>query len=55
MTMLTLFNKIITKTPHSEESEYEVCLVGFPINTILHWTMGTPSGFTTFVNFKVNA
>ncbi|KAK0209868.1 phosphatidylserine decarboxylase-like protein [Armillaria fumosa] len=55
MTMLTLFNKVLTETPGFEESEYEVGLVGFPINAILDWPMGTPAGFTTFINPKVNA
>ncbi|KAK0231738.1 phosphatidylserine decarboxylase-like protein [Armillaria nabsnona] len=55
MSMLTLFNKIITEAPDFEESAYEVGLVGFPINAILDWPMGTAAGFTTFVNPKVNA
>ncbi|PBK64649.1 hypothetical protein ARMSODRAFT_996703 [Armillaria solidipes] len=55
MTMLTLFNKILTEAPAFEESAYEVDLVGFPINAILDWPMGTPAGFTTFINPKVNA
>ncbi len=55
MTMLTLFNKILTEAPAFEETAYEVDLVGFPINAILDWPMGTPAGFTTFVNPKVNA
>ncbi|KAK0209834.1 phosphatidylserine decarboxylase-like protein [Armillaria fumosa] len=54
MTMLTLF-KVLTEAPGFEESEYEVTLVGFPINAILDWPMGTPAGFTAFINPKVNA
>ena len=30
-------------------------LVGFPINAILNWPMGTPSGVAAFLNGKVNA
>ncbi len=55
MTMLTLFNKILTEAPAFEETAYEVDFVGFPINAILDWPMGTPAGFTTFINPKVNA
>ncbi|PBK88081.1 phosphatidylserine decarboxylase-like protein [Armillaria gallica] len=55
MTMLALFNKVINEAPGFDESEYEVGLVGFPINAILDWPMGTPAGFTMFVNPRVNA
>ncbi|KAK0231733.1 phosphatidylserine decarboxylase-like protein [Armillaria nabsnona] len=55
MTMLALFNKVITEAPGFEESDYEAGLVGFPINAILDWPMGTAAGFTTFVDPKVNA
>ena len=51
MCMLTLFNKIITEAPDYEPND----LVGFPINAILDWPMGTPAGFTTFTNHQVNA
>jgi len=56
--MLELFNGIIKEAP-----EYYVNpvpgesngLIGFPINAILDWPMGTTAGFTTFINPKVNA
>jgi len=51
MTMLRLFDLIITTAPDFEQND----LVGFPINAILDWPMGTPGGFTAFVNSKVNA
>lgn len=51
MTMLRLFDYIITTAPDFESNE----LVGFPINAILDWPMGTPGGYTAFVNPKVNA
>jgi len=51
MTMLRLFNYILTTAPDYEADD----LVGFPINAILDWPMGTPGGFTAFVNPKVNA
>ncbi|KAK0471498.1 phosphatidylserine decarboxylase-like protein [Armillaria novae-zelandiae] len=48
MHMLALFNKIITEAPDFEEADYNVGLVGFPINAILDWPMGTPAGLTAF-------
>lgn len=51
MTMLGLFNMILTEAP--EFTQYD--LVGFPINAILDWPMGTPSGFTAFYLPSVNA
>lgn len=51
MTMLSLFDLIIGEAPTYEDDD----LVGFPINAILDWPMGTPGGFTTFINPKVNA
>jgi len=49
--MLRLFNEILTTAPEFSESG----LVGFPINAILDWPMGTPSGIAAFLNEKVNA
>lgn len=49
--MLTLFNAILTRAPEFDTCEY----VGFPINAILRWPMGTPSGSSVFLNPKVNA
>jgi len=51
MTMLALFDQIITTAPDFEDND----LVGFPINAILDWPMGTTGGFTAFINPKVNA
>ncbi len=48
--MLRLVNHIMTKAPAFNESE----LVGFPINAIFDWSMGTTSGFAAFLNHKVN-
>jgi phosphatidylserine decarboxylase len=48
--MLQLINAIMTKAP-----EYNTTgLVGFPINAILDWPMGTTGGFAAFLNDKVN-
>lgn len=49
--MLQLLDVIMTKAPEYNESG----LVGFPINAILDWPMGTSGGFAAFLNDKVNA
>jgi len=49
--MLDLINAIIQKSP-----EYNATgLVGFPINAILDWPMGTLSGYVVFLDPNVNA
>jgi len=49
--MLELFSGILKTAPEFNETG----LVGFPINAILDWPMGTNSGFAAFLNDKVNA
>ncbi len=48
--MLQLLNHIMTRAPQFNKTG----LVGFPINAILDWPMGTPAGATAFLNPKVN-
>ena len=48
--MLRLFNRIITTAPKYEKND----LVGFPINAILDWPMGTPAGLAMFCDPRVN-
>lgn len=48
--MLRLINAILMKAPEFNTSG----LVGFPINAILDWPMGTVGGFAAFLNPKVN-
>lgn len=48
--MLQLFNYIMTCPPEYNDTG----LVGFPINAILDWAMGTEAGFAAFLNEKVN-
>ena len=48
--MLRLINQVLTKAPEFNKSG----LVGFPINAILDWPMGTPAGLSAFTNEKVN-
>jgi phosphatidylserine decarboxylase len=49
--MLELINGILTTAPTFNKTG----LVGFPINAILDWPMGTAGGFAAFLNDKVNA
>jgi phosphatidylserine decarboxylase len=49
--MLELINAVLTKAPEFNKTD----LVGFPINAILDWSMGTHAGFAAFLNDKVNA
>lgn len=48
--MFKLFNDIIATAPSYEDDD----LVGFPINAILDWPMGTPAGMTFFSFSEVN-
>lgn len=48
--MLLLLNAIMTKAPEFNTTG----LVGFPINAILDWSMGTTAGFAAFLNERVN-
>jgi phosphatidylserine decarboxylase len=48
--MLQVLNRILTKAPEFNTTG----LVGFPINAILDWPMGTPAGTEAFLNEKVN-
>jgi phosphatidylserine decarboxylase len=52
--MLQLINAILTKAPEFNELAFVVGLVGFPINAIFDWSMGTKSGFAAFLNDKIN-
>lgn len=49
--MIQLINRILGTAPEFNKTG----LVGFPINTILDWPMGTEAGFAAFLNDKVNA
>jgi len=48
--MLLLINHILKTAPKYNDTD----LVGFPINTILNWTMGVPAGAAAFRNESVN-
>jgi len=48
--MLQVMNRILTMAPGFNKTG----LVGFPVNAILDWPMGTPAGTSAFLNEKVN-
>ena len=48
--MLQLINRVLNKAPEFNETG----LVGFPINAILDWPMGTPAGSSAFLDARVN-
>lgn len=48
--LLLLFNDTIQSAPEFNRTG----LVGFPINAILNWAMGTQAGFAAFLNSDVN-
>jgi len=48
--MLNRMNRIITQAPEFNQTG----LVGFPLNAVLDWPMGTPAGAQAFLNPKVN-
>ncbi|MDD5057828.1 MAG: phosphatidylserine decarboxylase family protein [Sideroxydans sp.] len=49
--LLQLINAIMTQAPTYNTTG----CVGFPINAILDWSMGTEGGFAAFLNEKLNA
>ncbi|KAI0750857.1 Phophatidylserine decarboxylase-domain-containing protein [Daedaleopsis nitida] len=49
--MLELFDDILQTAPEYEDN----ALIGFPINAILDWPMGTEAGYRMFTTEKVNA
>ncbi len=48
--MICLINAAMDRAPIYEDND----LVGFPINSIVNWTMGVPAGFAAYRNDKVN-
>ena len=48
--LLLVLNRILTTAPAFNTTG----LVGFPINAVLNWPMGTPAGTELFLNEKVN-
>ncbi len=48
--LLQVLNRMLTLAPEFNKTG----LVGFPINAIIDWPMGTPAGTSAFLNEKVN-
>ncbi|KAF9499322.1 hypothetical protein BDN71DRAFT_1441915 [Pleurotus eryngii] len=58
MSMLNLFDVIISEAPewhYDPENPMANDLVGFPINAVLDWPMGTDAGYAMFISPTVNA
>ncbi|RPH34363.1 MAG: phosphatidylserine decarboxylase family protein [Bacteroidales bacterium] len=53
-TMLLIMNQILTEAPCYSVVEDQMGLIGFPINAILDWAMGTSGGYLAFTNPFVN-
>lgn len=53
--MLQLLNHLMTQAPQWSDNSEKVGMVGLPINAILDWPMGTPSGWAAFLDPDVNA
>lgn len=53
-TMLLLINQILHEAPCFSVIENQIGLVGFPINAILDWAMGTNGGYLAFTHPVVN-
>jgi phosphatidylserine decarboxylase len=49
--LLGLVNYVMTHAPEYNDTG----LVGFPVNAILDWAMGTQAGFSAFLNDRVNS
>ena len=53
--MLALLNHLLTTAPMWNDKGEAVGMVGLPIQAVLDWPMGTPSGFAAFQDPQVNA
>lgn len=53
--MLQVLNYLITTAPSWNDFSLRVGLVGLPINAVLDWSMGTPSGYAAFLDPDINA
>src|ERR1700733_5449425 len=53
--MLQLLNHLMTTAPTWNNKSARMGMVGLPINAVLDWPMGTPSGFALFLDPEVNA
>ncbi|KAJ5605213.1 hypothetical protein N7510_010367 [Penicillium lagena] len=53
--LLRVLNHLLTTAPSWTDKSHRVGLVGLPINAILDWPMGTPSGYAAFLDPEINA
>ncbi|KAL4900414.1 hypothetical protein BDW74DRAFT_161909 [Aspergillus multicolor] len=53
--MLQVLNHLLTTAPSWNDFSLKVGLVGLPINAVLDWSMGTPSGYAAYLDPDVNA
>lgn len=52
--MLKIVNHLIASPPYWSKYSHKHGIVGLPINAVLDWPMGTPSGFAAFLDPEVN-
>ncbi|KAJ6185164.1 hypothetical protein N7519_006465 [Penicillium mononematosum] len=52
---LYVINHLLTTAPSWTDKAHRVGLVGLPINAVLDWPMGTPSGYAAFLDPDINA
>lgn len=52
---LRVLNHLLTTAPSWANKSHQVGLVGLPINALLDWPMGTPSGYAAFLDPEINA
>ncbi|KAL4876790.1 Phophatidylserine decarboxylase-domain-containing protein [Aspergillus karnatakaensis] len=53
--MLQVLNYLLSSAPSWNDFSLKVGLVGLPINAILDWSMGTPSGYAAYLDPDINA
>ncbi|KAF9110290.1 hypothetical protein BGX27_006569 [Mortierella sp. AM989] len=52
---LRVLNHLLTTAPSMNDKSERMGLVGIPINALLDWPMGTPSGYAAFLDPDINA
>ncbi|KAF8928706.1 hypothetical protein BGZ47_001462 [Haplosporangium gracile] len=52
---LRVLNHLLTTAPSMNDKSERMGLVGIPINALLDWPMGTPSGHAAFLDPEINA
>ncbi|EAW10945.1 phosphatidylserine decarboxylase family protein [Aspergillus clavatus NRRL 1] len=53
--LLHVLNYLLTTAPSWNDFSHRVGLVGLPINAVLDWSMGTPSGYAAYLDPEINA